>query len=87
MNWMFGSNILLKEVDISNWNLSKLSSTTNANIFPGCTGLEKIKTPKVYPNDVNVKINLPVTLYDDNNNSYTKLDNTSPTETWLKISS
>ena len=32
------------------------------------------------------KINLPVTLYDDNNNSYNKLDNTSPTNTWLNIS-
>ena len=86
MYLMFNSNISLKEVDISNWNLNKLSSTKNANIFQKCTGLEKIKTPKVYPSDVNVIINLPVTLYDDNNNSYTKLDNTSPTETWLKIS-
>lgn len=74
-------DINLEEADLS---LFDLSSITDAStIFKGDTNLQRIKTPKAYPTDVNVKINLPYAFCDSNNNQYIKLDNTSPTETWL----
>ena len=83
MQDMFNGCNKVKEADIGNWDLSKLSRTKNANIFPGCSGLERLKTPKVYPTASGVKINLPVTLKDSLGTSYTSLGTGSPTSTWL----
>lgn len=71
----------LEEADLSLFDLSNV--TDASTIFKGATNLQRIKTPKAYPTDVNVKINLPYAFCDINNNQYLKLDNTSPTETWL----
>lgn len=83
--YTFYKMLSLKELDMSNFDFSNVTSSNNARIINNCTNLERLKTPKVYPTDVNVKIKLPVTMYDENGNSYTQLDNTSPTETWLTI--
>ena len=83
MQEMFNGCNKVKEADIGNWDLTKLSSTTNANIFPGCSGLERLKTPKAYPTASGVVINLPVTLKDSLGTSYTSLSTGSPTSTWL----
>ena len=83
MSNMFNYDTLITEADIGNWNLNKISSTNNADIFWKCTGLERIKTPKVYPTTSGVVINLPVTLKDSLGTSYTSLSTGSPTQTWL----
>ena len=74
MNGSFNQCRLLKYADLSNWDMSNVTNTTY--MFDN-TILEELKTPKTYPNNQNIKINLPQILYDENNNSYTKLDNTS----------
>ncbi len=81
MNGSFNQCRLLKYADLSNWDMSNVTNTTY--MFDN-TILEELKTPKTYPNNQNIKINLPQILYDENNNSYTKLDNTSPTSIWLR---
>lgn len=73
----------LIEFDLTNYNFTNVTSTTDANIIYKANSLKKIKTPKAYPTDVNVKINLPYAFCDSDNNQYLKLDNTSPTQTWL----
>lgn len=79
---MFGSTAL-KEIDFSNFDLSQVATTSDANLIPNSTNVEHLKTPKVYPTNSAVKIKLPVTMYDADGNAYTQLDNTSPTEIWL----
>ena len=80
---LFLNNSNMKEIDLSNWDLSNISSDSSIYMFIGCNNLQKLKTPKAYPSDSNVKITLPVTLKDSNGNSYNTLNNTSPTNTWL----
>ena len=80
--WMFNSTAI-KEIDLSNVDFSQIATTSNANLIPGCTSLERLRTPKIYPTDSAVKIKLPITMYDADGNAYTQLDNTSPTEIWL----
>ena len=75
------NDLNLEEADLSLFDLSNI--TDASTIFKGDTNLQRIKTPKAYPTDVNVKINLPYAFCDSDNNQYLKLDNTSPTETWL----
>ena len=79
---MFNATII-KEINLSNFNFSQITTTTDTNLLRDCTSLERLKTPKIYPTDSAVKIKLPVTMYDADGNAYTQLDNTSPTEIWL----
>ena len=82
---MFANCSSLKELDISTFNMNKVTSlnTNGFGFLIGMSSLEKLKTPKVYPNGLS--ITLPKTLYDENSNSYTILDSTSPIQTWLKV--
>ena len=82
-NRMFNDAATLKEIDLSNFNFSQIATTSDADLIPDCTSLERLKTPKIYPTDSAVKIKLPITMYDADGNAYTQLDNTSPTEIWL----
>lgn len=72
----------ISTLDISNFNMNGVTEITN--MFNECTSLQELKTPKRYPSNVSVKIVLPITLYDENEIAYTRLDNTSPTQTWLR---
>lgn len=71
----------LEEIDISGIDLSNVTKTSN--LFLETSNLQRIKTPKSYPTNVSKKITLPATFCDEDGNHYTKLDNTSPTQTWL----
>lgn len=82
MQYIFASSLNLETANLENLDMTSVAST--ANIFSGSSKLKEIKTPKAYPSDVNVKIELPGTFYDSEFNAYTKLDNTSPTKTVLK---
>ena len=76
-----GNNSNIIEADLSEFDFGNLTNAKNIlNVTPN---LNRIKTPKVYPTDVNVKINLPATFEDENGNQYTQLDNTCPTQIWL----
>ena len=83
INSMFNDCDLLEELDLSNFDLSNV---TSSNYFiTGTINLKRLKTPKVYPTNIGVKIELPKNFYDSNHNSYTVLDNTSPVQTWLSV--
>ena len=82
-NSMFIENFSLSSLDLSNFDLSKAANTYN--MLYSMSSLQELKTPKAYPTDTSLTISLPKTLYDENDNEYTVLDSTSPTETWLKI--
>lgn len=82
MSRMFDNCNKLLKLDISNFDMTKVTDVTN--ILNGTTSLTELKTPKTYPSDTSVIISLPKTLYDSNNNPYTTLTSTSPTQTWLK---
>lgn len=80
---MLGNATSLEEFDLTNYDFRNIASTSYANIFNQCSSLKRIKTPKYYPTNTNVKIKLPATFEDEDGNQYTELDNTSPTEVWL----
>ena len=81
MELMFTSCNKLKILDISNFNMS--SVTNVIDMFTNMQLLEQLKTPSNIPSGVTM--NLPKTLYDEDGNSYTQLDSTTPTEEWLRI--
>ena len=78
--WSMFNSTKIEILDLSSFDMTKITDTRN--MLYGMSSLQELKTPKVYPN--NLSITLPKTLYDSNNNAYTILDSTSPTETWLK---
>ena len=45
--------------------------------------IKTIKTPKVFPTDSNLYIELPIKMYDSEGNAYTRLDNTTPKQITL----
>ena len=73
----------ISEVDISSFDMTKAINTSD--MFTGMSSLTRLKTPKIYPADSSMIIDLPFTLYDHNNVAYTTLYNTSPTSTWLSV--
>ena len=73
----------IAELDLSNFDVSNVTATSKLNMINQVTSLTKIKTPKEYPESVSVKFNLPGTFKDEDGNTYTKLDNTSPKGVWL----
>ena len=81
MRSMFSDCSSLKELDFGNYDLNKLTNTSL--ILERCSNLERFKTPKVYPTNSGVKINLPITLKDSLGTSYTSLGAGNPTSTWL----
>lgn len=84
---MYYSITALEEIDLSNYKLDKMPSNNEIQMFNSNMynpNLVRIKTPMVYPTDSSIKLNLPGTFCDSDNNKYTKLDNTSPTQTWLE---
>ena len=83
MSNMFSGDYGLTIADLSSFNMSKVISTTD--MF-NATDIRNITTPNVYPTDNNVSINLPNTLYDSSNNSYSTLNKTNPTQTTLYTS-
>ena len=79
---MFKDSYIIS-LDISMFDMSNAVEVTN--MITNMIYLQELKTPKAYPTNTSLTISLPKTLYDDNDNEYTILDSTSPTETWLKI--
>ena len=82
MSNMFNGDTNLAIIDLSNFNMSKVTNTTD--MLNGTTSLINLTTPKTYPTDSNVTITLPTSLYDTGNTEYQTLNNTSPTETFIK---
>ena len=82
MTYMFNMCSSLQILDLSSFDMSNV---TNANyMLTSISSLEKLKTPQTYPSLSTVTITLPTTLYEiNNNNSYSTLDSTSPTQTWI----
>ena len=82
---MFKNILNVVYIDISSIDMSNVTSTTN--MFNNC-GVKELKTPKVYPSNTNVTIDLGKTMYDENNIVYTTLGkSTNPsslTESWIK---
>ena len=78
---MFSSCYKIKSLDLSSFDLSSLIYDPST-MLNNMTSLEKLKTPSVYPSNLN--IDLPKTLYDESGNSYTTLQTGDPTETWLR---
>ena len=66
-------------LDLSSFDLSNV--TNSIQPLTRMTSLKSLKTPKNIPSGVTIE--LPTTLYDSNNNAYTILNSSSPTETWL----
>ena len=94
--WAFYGCSGLKEVNMSNLDLTKVKyypgrvdiggypRESGADMFSSeVSNLERYITPKSYPSDSKVYINLPKKMYDSNGNEYKKLDNTAPTNTVL----
>lgn len=79
---MFMKCTNLKSLNISKFDMSQVTNTSY--MLTATTALQELKTPKVYPTDSSVTIELPKTMYDTSNNSYTTLGSGSPTETVLK---
>ena len=73
----------ITELDLSNFDVSNVTATSKLNMINQVTSLTKIKTPKEYPENVSIKFNLSGTFKDEDGNTYTKLDNTSPKGVWL----
>ena len=69
----------IKNLDLSNFDMSKVTNVTN--MLSSLESIQKLKTPKAYPQSVT--IGLPKTLKDASGNSYTSLDKNSPTGVWL----
>ena len=82
MSNMFSGDSNLAVLDLSNYKMSKVTNTTD--MLTGMTSLIEFTTPKIYPTDSNVTIELPTTLYDTNNVGYNTLNKTSPAETFIK---
>lgn len=76
------SSTHLSSIDLSNINMSNATSVDY--MMYNMTSLKQLKTPNTYSSDTTKTITLPTTLYDASGNSYTTLDNNSPTSTWLK---
>ncbi len=81
VNSMFRGCASLEEIDFSNFDFSGV--TNHDSMLKETSSLKRIKTPKAYSSTAN--INLYKTFYDEDNNQYTSLDSSSPTETWLSI--
>lgn len=79
MYFIFGACISLKFLDLSNFDMTNVTNTDIGNM----TSLITIKTPKMYPKNESLTIQLPKTFYDQEGNAYTSLTYTSPTQTWL----
>lgn len=79
---MFKDSTNLTTVDISSFDMTNVMDVSE--MFSGCTSLSALKTPKAYPTNSSVAIALPKTLYDESGNGYTTLNNTSPTQIWIK---
>ena len=78
---MFNYCTSLKILDISNFDMKNVNNVTS--FVNTISTLEQLKTPSVIPSGLT--ITLPKTMYDENGNAYTQLDNNSPTEEWLRI--
>ena len=94
--YMFSNCNNLNEINISNFDMSKAKfypgridnknglAENGAKLFSNSVNnIEKLVTPKYYPSDSNLYINLPITMYDSNGNIYTRLDNTTPKQITL----
>ena len=79
MSNMFQKCNSLTSLDLSNFDMSKVTSVSA--MFSNTTSLKEIKTPKVNPL---IELNIGKTMYDSNDNEYTKIDSTTPTETTLR---
>ena len=77
---MFNGSQYLKKLDLSTFDLSKV--TKYNNVFYGNNSLEELVTPKI---NGDYEIALPKKMYDDEDNAYTSLTSTTPTETVLRI--
>lgn len=82
VSYMFAACSNLSSLDISMFNLSKVTNVSN--MLSNDSHLSELKTPNIFPNDSNVTITLPKTLYDSYNNAYTSLNSSAPTKTWLR---
>ncbi len=80
IQFMFASCGSLKKLDLSNFDLSKVTQYSYA--LYGINGLEEIVTPKV---NGEYEIALPKTMYDLEDNAYSSLTISTPTETVLRI--
>ena len=69
----------LQSLDISSFDMSNVTNT--ANMLTNMTSLESLKTPNTYPSLA--VIQMPQALYDPSGNSWSVLDSSAPTETWL----
>ena len=83
---MFGYCNSFTTLDLSSFDMSGVTGENNMGVttmLNHLISLEQLKTPSVYPS--NLAIDLPKTMYDEEGNAYSSLDNTSPTEEWLRI--
>ncbi|MBP3799372.1 MAG: BspA family leucine-rich repeat surface protein, partial [Bacilli bacterium] len=80
MNGMF-TYTKLQTLDLSNFDMTKVTNTTD--MLRDMSELEQFKTPNIYPSEA--VIQMPQTLYDPSGNSWSVLDSSAPTETWLKL--
>ena len=78
---MFRDSYRLSRLDIGSFNMSAV--TDNTDMLLGVTGLQQLKTPRVYPTSLSTT--LPNTFYDPSNNAYTTLSTGNPTQTWIKL--
>ena len=69
MGWMFKDCTGLQSLDLSSF---CIYSDDPASMLSGCTGLNTLKTPWAF---LNLSIALPLTMYDEKGNAYTKLAN------------
>ena len=79
MSSMFSWCTSLTSIDLSVFDMSKVTSVSS--MFYNLPSLKELKTPKISPT---IDISIGKSLYDSNDNEYTKLTSTTPTEIILK---
>ena len=82
MSYMFSGCNSIQSLDLSTFDMNKVT-TIEYILTNNMTALRQLKTPKVYPSNLN--ISLYKTFYDPSNNAYTTLATGNPTQTWIKL--
>ena len=82
---MFKNCSSLTSVDLSNFDMHLVTTTTE--MLNNVNAIQTLKTPKVYPTNSSITITLPATMRDSSGNTYSTLNNSSPTQILLTKSS
>ncbi len=91
LNWNTASvtdfSSMFRDTSLNMLNLSSFdmsAGTTFSNMFLN-SFLSELKTPKAMPEDTSKSFAVPFTLFDEDDNLYNKIDNSTPKGIWIKV--